>query len=150
MRVEELRIGNLLDRTDYICKVIKIAKEGVILEPLNYTNELFVKQDIKPIPLTEEWLLKFGFFKDEYKKWNGNGYDYQPKDVYTEEQYYTLDYFDDKNIQYKFSKWHCKEYEPEIQDAFIFYGYCLIKCDYVHQLQNLYFALTNEELKIKE
>ena len=90
--------------------------------------------NIHPIPLTEEWLLKFGFEKDRI-----------------------MSYFKD-----------CGEYKMKISiNSFsgtieedsswfisILTGYgsqpvTLVK-QYVHQLQNLYFALAGEELVCKD
>jgi hypothetical protein len=69
---------------------------------------------IKPIPLTEEWLLKFGFSKK-------------------------VDYLLQKR---GFSI--CFEKHGDIFECFL--ESIGIEIEYVHQLQNLYFALTNEEL----
>ena len=121
MEANELRIGNYIDRTDYICRVIGIdildSKKGTIItEPLDFKGERFVIQEQEPIPLTEEWLVKFGFEKLE-------GWD----DMY---------YFQIGNFQV---------YEYNVSG----YDYDGFNIKHVHQLQNLYFALTNEELTIK-
>jgi hypothetical protein len=58
MKANELRIGNYV--YDTLGKVNKIDLEAityVVKEPHN---------QVKPIPLTEEWLLKFGFEKDTW------------------------------------------------------------------------------------
>jgi hypothetical protein len=75
-------------------------------------------KNFKPIPLTEEWLLNFGFESDEIEWWNGI-----------------------------LSIGICKEglrYLPTEQIN-VRVGIVL---QHVHQLQNLYFALTNEELTL--
>jgi hypothetical protein len=74
-------------------------------------------EDVKPIPLTEEWLLKFGF---EYSDLNGDSglWKIPPFQIYGKYNQFLYDYRLDVN--------------------------------YVHQLQNLYFALTGEELTIKK
>jgi hypothetical protein len=75
--------------------------------------------DFEPIPLTEEWLLKFGF------EWKNHGLH---KDNWVIRQFggdWTIFL---SNEKYNFD----------------------IKLCYVHQLQNLYFALTGEELKQHE
>ena len=72
---------------------------------------------IEPIPLTEEWLLKFGFEMYE---------------------------FDHKANQFRF-----KERLIVYIDGFLYDHGTSVKLQYVHQLQNLSFALTNEELTIK-
>lgn len=129
MKANELRIGNLINRQDYICKVTKIEEGGIITEPLEYKGEMFVKQGVEPIPLTEEWLVKFGFDnKFGFKKQFGESY---------EEGTIIFEYY----------------FNTEELKIFQGYGggdggYIKIKCKYVHQLQNLYFALTGEELTI--
>lgn len=65
MDVKELRIGNYL-KTDRECQddyveVVEIYNENYFCTcsaGLNYQ-----KEHVKPIPLTEEWLVKFGFKK---------------------------------------------------------------------------------------
>ena len=63
MKAKELRIGNLIN--DEMI-VVGVAKGTVWIKPKDYktykTTSLRYAQ-IKPIPLTEEWLLKFGFEK---------------------------------------------------------------------------------------
>jgi hypothetical protein len=74
-------------------------------------------EEVKPIPLTEEWLEKFGF---EYSDLNGDSglWKIPPFQIYGKYNQFLYDYRLDVN--------------------------------YVHQLQNLYFALTGEELTIKK
>jgi hypothetical protein len=74
-------------------------------------------EEVKPIPLTEEWLIKFGF---EYSDLNGDSglWKIPPFQIYGKYNQFIYDYRLDVN--------------------------------YVHQLQNLYFALTGEELTIKK
>ena len=106
MKASELRIGNLV--YDNLGGALKI--KGISLE-----SDL---SHIKPIPLTEEWLLKFGFEFDE----EDDGY---------------------QKGKYKVSV------SNEGCLFFINIGYYpeeIAEFNYVHQLQNLYFALTNEEL----
>lgn len=79
--------------------------------------------DIEPIPITEEWLLKLGFEKDGY---NVDKTFYFEKDVIRINNYEGY-FLDNPN---------------EIVGKRLF-----IK--YVHQLQNLYFALTQNELELQ-
>lgn len=78
---------------------------------------------LEPIPLTEELLLKCGFEKhrDSYID------DILPFDISWINQCWTLSYDTE----------FCTSY------------FCHDKIEYLHQLQNIYFALTNEELKIE-
>lgn len=77
-------------------------------------------KDIKPIPLTEEWLVKFGF------EYNGMWWD-------SSQEYFELDTFKDS-------------YVMGVNSCEYNHG---IEINHVHQLQNLYFALTGKELTIK-
>jgi hypothetical protein len=80
--------------------------------------------DVYPIPLTEEWLEKFGFnskYKSVHMLWNlGNFYINQKSDE--------------------------DDYGNSIPQEQIFYYDYTFEIKYVHQLQNLYYALTGEEL----
>jgi hypothetical protein len=116
MTRSELRIGSLIDRGDYHCKVTGITEDGIMTEPINYEGERFVEQITKPIPLTEEWLVKFGFDKKAHR---------EGLSIILEN---TLGY---KNGRTYFKSWCILESQPK----------------HVHQLQNLYFALTGKELE---
>jgi hypothetical protein len=124
MEANELRIDNLIDRGDYHCKVTGITEEGIITEPIDYKGERFVEQIMKPIPLTEEWLVKFGF-----EEVDGNDY---------------YKFFDLQEFRLFVNK----------KDNSCFIHYKQSSIDYlinnlhVHSLQNLYFALTGEELEL--
>jgi len=113
MKVTELRIGNLYfhEPTNDYDEVRKNTFDLIERNPECY----------KPIPLTEEWLIKFGF-EDNQKV----------KGVKYIDGVIAIDCI-------RYGKGWClanDEYHPNIK--------------YVHQLQNLYFALTGEELTIKE
>jgi hypothetical protein len=108
----ELRIGNYLqDFGGNVAQVIHLTKDKTILE--------------SPIPLTEEWLLKFGFIQ---KKTKGRGF-----------------YLNDILLRLENDK-----YETILIADDPFCGHLVEQeIKYVHQLQNLYFALTGNELEIK-
>ena len=125
MKAEELRIGN----------TIKI--NGIVVNIDSRTlfdwNDRRVKE---PIPLTTEWLLKFGFEKDEdFGNWHLNDYEI----------------FSIRNDRFRIFSAGVKEgsvhwYNGSSDD----YYSSTKKIQYVHQLQNLYYALTGEELTIKK
>lgn len=119
MKANELRIWNW----------VNIAREdgvgGMDISRIEQISDndikLFDDYIIEPIPLTEEWLLKFGFNTDSdcwyyYKDWSS------------------------KHDTFKVAK-------DEFNNFFMV-GYHSKSFKHVHQLQNLYFALTNEELTI--
>jgi hypothetical protein len=117
MKATELRIGNKVLYKNGIIDVIIISgisysfgKYDVTINP----NRKWIMVDIKtisPIPLTEEWLLKFGF----ESLLSGAGYVKNRTEIgYNHNGFYIIT--------------------------------SGLKIEYVHQLQNLYFALTGEEL----
>ena len=75
-----------------------------------------------PIPLDETWLLKFGFKKSEYIN---NRYINDPIQIY----------YNDKDKNHNI----VVHYRGMMVEGII----------HAHQLQNLYFALTQKELEIK-
>jgi hypothetical protein len=84
---------------------------------------------IKPIPLTEEWLLKFGFEIDDVWISKIKNIEYNRMiGIDLINNHIFLAQYDSHN---------------KFRDVFI------SKCDYVHQLQNLYFALTGNELTMQ-
>lgn len=111
IQATELRIGNW----------IKLQSDTETIIRGGGINAIEVDMlEVSPIPLTEEWLLKFGF-----------------------EQYLLI--------------WRYKGFTiaGSLNNGYGLTGYCIenifpINCLYVHQLQNLYFALTNEELTIEK
>ena len=80
-----------------------------------------------PIPLTEEWLIKLGFEKSI----STTG-----PPINEELESYILDGYD-------FMKDRCGSW------FLCGYNWNTTHFQYVHQIQNLYFALTGEELKIE-
>jgi hypothetical protein len=118
----ELRIGNLVRYQEDTT-----IKQGIVY-CLNYTNctvgckfgrDTVKYSNIEPIPLTEEWLLKFGFIQ--------------------------------KNNQFFLENFRFHIEKPCNYDGYIFCDnhIVLTETKHIHQLQNLYFALTNEELIYK-
>lgn len=109
MEAKELRIGNLLNHNNGFV-VGPFTVNSIHISDLEKDNAY--AKEYEPIPLTEEWLIKFGF-----ERWN---------DVYN-------------NFYHKLNG-------IEIENGNIYVGHGN-KIKYVHQLQNLYFAITGEELK---
>ena len=105
MKANELRIGNY----------VNINGNNIPLTPALFC--LIIDNQIappKPIPLTEDILLKCGYWKLEHKTINF---------VNTGHSIWRLD-----------GRFYCEKNG--------------VKINYLHQLQNLYFALTNQELTI--
>jgi hypothetical protein len=122
MKAHDLRVGNLfrdrsgkvlrLDFWDNMKPAQRVFIEGQEVHPL--TEDL---EYCQPIPLTEEWLLKFGFEK------NHNNQFILMKG--------SVDILFNKDL----NGWTCDGMNFSINQTL-----------YVNQLQNLYFALTGLEL----
>lgn len=122
MTPNELRIGNYYAHNERIEQVTP----SVIMEVWDAPRIW-----CKPIPLTEEWLLKFGF----KKKRLDDAYWYTKSSGKHKPQLITNDIGEDA-------------YAKCLKFVFLD-GYDNIRVKYVHQLQNLYYALTGQELTIK-
>jgi len=107
MKASELRTGNYYNQFGNILQVTGNTICDLEKAP---QSQLWCK----PIPLTEEWLLKFGLYKDWIPSINSP---------------WIFNIHDDSKSNFAFKRGG-------------------IKIEYVHQLQNLYFALTGEELLI--
>lgn len=138
MEAAELRIGNYIDgHYDYDkgeplwmqCKVLALDSVGLTEHEIWVEGEGFNETyyDFRGIPLTEKWLIKFGFEKDD------SGVEMNDPD---------------------YCDWYQKEF-PIIGElcqssdkSYLFDTETdTLRIKYVHQLQNLYFALCGEELK---
>lgn len=125
MEANELRICNLVYVTSgvtEIASILSISKNRLEYETETRKGEAVINC-FKPIPLTEEWLINLGFIKKLWKAKNVNYYELNGFEIILKDTYYK------KGATY-FKSSLLFEYFPE----------------YVHQLQNLYFALTNNEL----
>ena len=125
MKANELRIGNLVKWYD-VSKVLELHSEknkfdNVYIE-CEESFEWTEYNKLEPIPLTEEWLLKFGFLIIEI---NGKFEATLP------------------NFRYNI-------YWNKYTDGFLFCDgeTVLIKFNYVHELQNLVFVLGQRELTV--
>jgi hypothetical protein len=125
MNANELRIGNLIQKNDEICEVSSIHSDSTIRIFNNDKTDTFgcfVLRIFNPIPLTEEWLFKFGFEKDEE-----NEYWFWKNCVSVS----VLGYIE-------LLSFNRQSFKTNIQ------------LKYIHQLQNFYFALTGKELVVPD
>lgn len=122
MKATELRIGNLI--YDTVGIVIEI--DALSYEILSAKNSGTCRYETtRGIALTEEWILKLGFYQNSGVAER----EYLIKGGY----YMAVNHYENGFLFIDTNAWK--------------YGR-MIK--YVHQLQNLYYALTGEELTIKE
>ena len=119
MTAKELRIGNLAqDQNGNILKCCELNKISCGFEVIDRSKfPLPFGWKAEPIPLTEEWLVRAGFEKAI------------DSNLWVNDSYYQLTF----NSQIGASLY---EDEYWIKSNII----------YLHSLQNLYFALTGEEL----
>lgn len=116
---KELRIGNYINYKDenHLFEVVAIDDLGVRVKDEEQIT--WIEYDcFDPIPLTEKHLIGFGFKEDEF----GNFENESRLILFKKEDYY-----------YFIVQWGSSVIGAETKN--------------VHQLQNLYFALTGEELK---
>lgn len=126
MKAKELRIGNYVN---YLGKEIKCGVNTIYaISKITQPSVMYL-----PIPLTEEWLLKFGFELNE--------------------DLGDMKYYQMPNKKRGFGV--CFDHEEISFYLFnikgivnLIYGESFF--EYVHYFQNLYFSLTNEELTFKQ
>jgi hypothetical protein len=126
----ELRIGNLVYFENKIYSIDTISKEFPTLDTIEFGIGVVTWGNLQGIPITEEWLLKFGAFHIEAWTWGFEIDDITTLSVtYAEGKYYwSLRQFD---LKTEINMFHL------MNENFL----------YVHQLQNIYFALTQKELE---
>ncbi|CAD0220322.1 hypothetical protein [Chryseobacterium sp. JV274] len=131
MEANELRIGNLTQ--DKVTKVVYSITANALLY-LTACKEEDKEASIEPIPLTEDWILKFGFQIDQYVEIESlvdesGGWDLQLEIEYGERGTVICVSSDSLNQSLSIPLKHVK---------------------YVHQFQNLFFTLTGKELAINK
>jgi hypothetical protein len=125
IQANELRIGNyymFADCEGIVYRSVKEIKHNQFGLQSDYDGVNF--EICKPIILNEEWLLKFGF------KESDEGFmkiKTRKKSIYLE-----INLRDKRTILFSSNHYYNDIYHVK----------------YIHELQNLYFALTQKELKI--
>ncbi|TXK73933.1 hypothetical protein [Mesonia sp. HuA40] len=118
MKTNELRIGNYVLFNNKT-KTVDLSDFGT-----EWTGDLgrTIFKEFKPIPVNKEWLSDLDILTD-------SKFDYKENVAYVVNNkcYYVIDTYYDSN------------------DATC---YVEIEIDFVHELQNLHFSLTGEELKL--
>ncbi len=119
LEAKDLRIGNLvinICNNEAVEVVIGVFEDEIYLS----SNSSLKIEDLTPIPLTEEWLLKLGLVYNDERKSYGNETKLSVLKV-------------------------CSSFVAEVyEDA------AVKQVRYVHELQNLYHAITGNELEIKQ
>ena len=139
MKIEarELRIGNLVGinntalhadgcNTENAYFEIEELRRDIVQFKGFHAGEYY--KNIEPIPLTEEWLIDLEF----KKKVLGDNLGY----------YYTLDLNDEKHCDLSIFSGDRNEFV----EVALFPYEDFFRYKYVHELQNLYYTLTGQEL----
>lgn len=123
MEAKELRIGNYVYYQGNVEKCFSLRNSGVDFYRGKTKNGIitqgYVYDAIQPIPLTEEILLKCGFIR----RWNAPAM--------------LINYGELQSV-----------FTINIVKNEFYFTYGDLQVKHLHQLQNLYFALTNEELTV--
>lgn len=124
MKATELRLENnlLINDINEVCKITSISNKYIGYETKSRIGECLI-ECLTPIELSEEILLKCGW------KWNVECDCFEGKDA---RMYLTYKHV---NNSYEMFNYITKTLITK-------------RIFYLHQLQNLYFALTNEELTV--
>lgn len=134
MKPQELRVGNKIWRPDCYDEVVEIRENGII--GLDSLRGLITYDEIKPILITEELLLKIGFKKkrDGYLHYSDHNDELSIK-------------FD---LGYAFIEYANLCFNPEDVTE-TNYGSSLEFPNtlHLHTLQNIWYLLTGKELEIK-
>jgi hypothetical protein len=130
MKPKDLRIGNIINFNGIPLAVGELSNKNfdewyVVFSPEDPLIRNFKAKGINPEPLTEEWLVKFGF-EDQSGGWGGN----QGSEKHYKKATLEIQTFGDS-----YSKWMMVKMNS-------------VQIYYVHQLQNLYFAMTGKELTL--
>ena len=124
MKPNEVRIGNWVNTIEGPVQIKAISQEGLMRTSKMLGDHLELAE---PIPLTELWLEKFGF-----KSIGLNGQVFEHNKRMGDGNRFVIET-------------DCITLYPKIN----FDSCCWSDFKYVHQLQNLFFALTGEELNIE-
>ena len=133
MKSNELRIGNVI-HFPFHAENVKIVGVGISEDfkttKIQVETEGSILMDVpsvfKPIPLTEEWLVKFGFEQSKDADW-----------------IWTL------KIKGYESPWEKITFNTTRKKGWLFAAISAngkVSIENVHQLQNIYYALTGDEL----
>lgn len=134
MEIKDLRIGNLIyEIVDYPenpneKQLFEVAAIDSYAGTLNDVLENITQLEYcEPILITEKLLIKFGF-----------------EITYSSQFRLKFDHAKNNEIGFDFSHTPDKSME-----GFRYFGH-YIKIEHIHQLQNLFFALTGSELQLNE
>jgi len=127
MKTNELKTGNLLFKNNEVVTVMNIFGPSGLVQ---FKEEPFQRipllvAEIEGIPLTEEWLLKFDFVLTDV----------------TLKKHLDVPTYN--------NRWHGVFLEYHLLGWYMVKPHIINEIQWVHQLQNIYFDVTREELVLK-
>lgn len=134
MKANEFRIGNLAKYKSQFLRIENLVKDEFWTINRGDSAEVIKLSDIEPIPITPEILKKCGFSDNDYKA-GYIGIDIKAGGMKTD---FVLT---KPQVLGELQKHFCWEFKAGAIPFFL-------ELEFLHQLQNLYFALTGEELEI--
>lgn len=142
MKAQDLRIGNLINHVEFgVVKVYGVSNDIVQFEKQGELDVYYCEvKECNPVVLSEEWLLRFGFVKTQIYVGDNELYSLGHGFL----QIYEVGGTEIENNQ------EVREYAvlfaPELPSIHSFIKFIY----YIHELQNLYHALTSSELTINQ
>jgi hypothetical protein len=127
LKANELRIGNLV-KYDNCVKVIDVINDSKNIVEFEDGDTVYAVFHCQPIPLTEEWLLKFGFVEHE----SVAGFELS----FGRQSFIVANAQDDDFLLLYRSDVGCN-----------YHDLCFVET--IHSLQNIIYSLTGEELEVK-
>jgi len=136
MKTNNFRLGNLINNDN---EIIEISNGRVTCWGCSFSGMVYYEgNEIKPIPITEERLIKYGFKKE-----------HDPFSWYYIKEIRESDEYDTFNICVRlYDNGTIKVLVETGSNSILVAGhtYTEVKDYFVHQLQNLYFILAGKEL----
>ena len=133
MKTTELRIGNLVSFRGRMATVYQVSRSEISIMYKGYIKEIdevcrstVSIKDIEPVRITEEILIKSGFYKDEDSI-----------------RFYIKHVMNSSICAFRVLLSNTGLYFPNTSN--VEWG---VNVTGVHQLQNLYFAITGQELSV--
>jgi len=136
MKPQELRIGNLVDLGNRIAKVIDIGHNSCTVVDLEETQDTLESYErTKGIVLTDDHFIEWGFFKKD---------DYWCRGI--EDNNYCFKYRDWAKNWAFYQEYTDSPFEHDDGAKYVI----SFDIEFVHQLQNLWFALLHKEITDNE
>lgn len=135
MKASELRIGNLVQMWGEVITIQTVGKRNVLATTPKAGEVALSLDQLQPIPLTEEWLIRFGF-EEHYMGhrliiWERGD---------SIRQLVVTDYY-----------LYLTEEGAEIDEITTLWDKDFVMKEfYVHELQNLFASITRQELVLKD